>query len=113
MTASASEGMRRQMRVSAGFGRFGETVTVERAGIGRDRRGVFAPLDLSAASVYFDANEAVGLVRPGLLFYGDGADADPPLVGDIFTRDGRLWTVRKTQTSRLGGTPLVVLAVCD
>ena len=112
MTA-VSEGMRRQMRVSAGFGRFGETVTVERAGIGRDRRGVFAPLDLSAASVYFDANEAVGLVRPGLLFYLDGADADPPLMGDIFTRDGRLWTVRKTQTFRLGDTPLVVEAVCD
>ncbi len=112
MTA-ASEGMRRQARVSAGFERFGETVTVERAGIGRDRRGVFAPLDLSASSVYFDANEAVGLVRPGLIFYGDGGDSDPPLVGDIFTRDGRLWTVRKVQTFRLGGTPLVVEAVCD
>ncbi len=113
MTASVSEGARRQARVSAGFGRFGEGVTVERAGVGRDRRGVFAPLDLSASSVYFDANEAVGLVRPGLLFYLDGADADPPLVGDIFTRDGRLWTVRKTQTFRLGNTPLLVVAVCD
>ncbi len=113
MTALAGEGRRRQARVTAGFGRFGETVTTERAGVSRDRRGVFAPLDLSAASVYFDANEAVGLLRPGLLFYGDAADADPPLVGDIFTRDGRLWTVRKTQTFRLGETPLLVVAVCD
>ncbi len=112
MTA-VSEGARRQARVSAGFRRFGETVTTERAGVGRDRRGVFAPLDLSASSVYFDANEAVGLVRPGLLFYLDGADADPPLAGDIFTRDGRLWTVRKVQTFRLGDTPLLVVAVCD
>ena len=113
MTALASEGARRQARVSAGFGRFGEAVTTERAGVGRDRRGMFAPLDLSASSVYFDANEAVGLVRPGLLFYLDGADTDPPLSGDIFTRDGRLWTVRKTQTFRLGDTPLLVVAVCD
>ena len=113
MSASGSEGLRRQARVSAGFGRFGETVTTERAGIGRERQGVFAPLDLSAASVYFDANEAVGLVRPGLLMYLNGADADPPLAGDIFTRDGRLWTVRKVQTFRLGDTPLLVVAVCD
>jgi len=113
MTVSVSEGRRRQARVSAGFARFGEAVTVARAGAQRERRGMFAPLDLSASSVYFDANESVGLLRPGLLFYGDGADADPPLTGDIFTRDGRLWTVRKTQTFRLGDTPLLVVAVCD
>ncbi len=113
MTISASEGRRRQARVSAGFRRFGEAVTVERAGASRARRGVFGPLDLASSSVYFDANEAVGLTRPGLLFYGDGADADPPQAGDIFTRDGRLWTVRKTQTFRLGDTPLVAVAVCD
>ena len=113
MTVSVTEGARRQARVSAGFGRFGEAVTTERVGALRERQGVFAPLDLSASAVYFDANEAVGLVRPGLLLYLDGADADPPLVGDIFTRDGRLWTVRKTQTFRLGNTPLLVMAVCD
>ncbi len=113
MTALESEGRRRQARVSAGFERFGEAVMTERAGAARTRRGVFAPLDLSASSVYFDANEAVGLVRPGLLLYLDGADADPPLAGDIFTRDGRLWTVRKVQAFRLGDTPLLVVAVCD
>ena len=113
MTVSATEGVRRQARVSAGFERFGEAVTTERAGAARTRRGVFAPLDLSAASVYFDANESVGLVRPGLLFYLDGADSDPPLAGDIFTRDGRLWTVRKVQAFRQGGTVLVYLMLCD
>ncbi len=59
-------------------------------------------MDSGTAATYFDANETVGLLRPALSLYLDGSLADPPLVNDIYFRDGRLWTVRKTQTFRLG-----------
>lgn len=103
----------RARRVSALFARYGETYTLTRAGVSRSRRGVFAPLDGPATGTYFDGNESVGLLRPALSLYSDGADPDPPAVNDLFFRDGRLWTIRKTQSFRLVSTPLLVLALCD
>jgi hypothetical protein len=103
----------RARRVSALFARYGETFTLIRAGVNHPGLGVFAPLDAGATGTYFDGNETVGLLRPALSLYSDGADPNPPALNDLFYRDGRLWTVRKTQVFRLVSTPLLVLALCD
>lgn len=103
----------RARRVSALFARYGETFTLTRAGVSRPYSGVFAPLDAGETGTYFDGNETVGLLRPALSLYTDGGDPDPPALNDLFYRDGRLWTVRKTQIFRLVSTPLLVLALCD
>lgn len=103
----------RARRVSALFTRYGEAFTLTRAGVDHPGLGVFAPLDAGATETYFDGNETAGLLRPALSLYTDGADPNPPVVNDLFYRDGRLWTVRKTQVFRLVSTPLLVLALCD
>jgi len=105
-------------RVSALFARCGEAFTLIRSGVNRAGRGLFAPMDGATTGTYFDANESVGLLRPALSLYLDGSPtgtfgADPPVAGDVFFRDGRLWTIRKTQFFRLGETPLLILALCD
>ncbi len=103
----------RARRVSALFVRYGETFTLTRSGVNRSCLGVFVPLDAGTTGTYFDGNETVGLLRPALSLYTDGADPNPPALNDLFYRDGRLWTVRKTQIFRLVSTPLLVLALCD
>ncbi len=103
----------RVRRVSALFARYGEMFTLTRTGADRRGLGMFAPLDAGETGTYFDGNETVGLLRPALSLYTDGADPNPPALNDLFYRDGRLWTVRKTQIFRWGGTPLLVLALCD
>ncbi len=118
MSAFPSGDAARARRVSALFARYGESFTLIRAGVSLPRRGLFAPTDGATAGTYFDANESVGLVRPALSLYEDGSPgsasgADPPAGGDLFFRDGRLWTVRKTQLFRLGDAPLLILALCD
>lgn len=103
----------RARRVSALFAGAGEDFLLIRSGENRPHRGLFAPLDGPTAGTYFDANESVGLLRPALSLYLDGASSDPPVAGDVFFRDGRLWTVRKTHFFRLGNAPLLILALCD
>lgn len=103
----------RARRVSALFTRYGETFTLIRSGVNRPSLGLFAPLEAGATGTYFDGNETVGLSRPALSLYADGSGPDPPALNDLFYRDGRLWTVRKTQIFRLVSTPLLVLALCD
>ena len=103
----------RSRRVSALFARYGEALTLVRGGVNHPVRGLCAPTDGAEAGAYYDANESVGLLRPALSLYVDGGSADPPLPNDVFFRDGRLWTVRKTFAFRLGDTPLLLLALCD
>ena len=103
----------RLRRVSALFGRYGEALTLVRSGESLPLRGLCAPMDAATAGTYFDANESVGLLRPALSLYLDGAAPNPPTLNDVFFRDGRLWTVRKTVTFRLGDTPMLLLALCD
>jgi hypothetical protein len=72
-------------------------------------------MDNSTTSEFFDANEAVGLIKPSQSLYLEAGD-DPASVavpGDIYFRDGRLWTVRKVHVYRIKDTPLVLLALCD
>ncbi len=92
---------------------YGEDFAMIRASRSRPSRGLFAPMDGSTTGIYFDSNEAVGLLRPAQVLYTDGAQAEPPLTGDVYFRDGRLWTVRKTQVFRLSGLPILVLSLCD
>ncbi len=99
-------------RLGTLFAGSAEGFTLERAGESTGRRGFFAPMDNGTTSVYFDANEAVGLIKPGLMGWLEGS-GDAPLIGDIFGRDRRLWTVRKVQAFRQGGTVLVYLMLCD
>lgn len=103
----------RTRRVSALFASYGETWTRIRAGISHSQLGLFTPMDGPTLGTYFDGNESVGLVHPALALYSDGADPDPPAADDLFYRDGRLWTIRKTQVFRLVSTPLLILALCD
>ena len=111
MALSAAQAYAR--RVSALFGRFGEPFELIRSGVNHDCRGLFVPMDNSVTSIYFDANESVGLLKPALTLYVDGSNGDPPLANDVFFRDGRLWTVRKVAFFRYGGTTLVILGLCD
>ena len=103
----------RAQRISVLFVRYGEPLTLIRAGVSRDRMGIFALLDGPVTGTYFDGNESVGLLRPAFSLYTDGTDPDLPAVNDLFFRDGRLLTVRKTHIFRLSGTPLLALALCD
>ena len=103
----------RARRVSALFASYGETWTRIRAGVNHPQLGLFTPMDGPTLGTYFDGNESVGLVHPALALYCDGADPDPPAANDLFYRDGRLWTIRKTQVFRLVSTPVLILALCD
>ena len=103
----------RARRVSALFASYGEAWTRIRAGVSRTQVGLFTPMDGPTIGAYFDGNESVGLLHPALALYSDGADPDPPAASDVFYRDGRLWTIRKTQVFRLVSTPALVLSLCD
>ncbi len=94
------------------FRRYGEDFTLDRAGSLTPRRGLMVPMSNSDTAVYFDANESVGLIKPALSLYLPGTE-DAPLEGDIFTRAGRLWTVRKTWPFVVNNVVVVYLALCD
>ncbi len=100
-------------RITALLARYGETFTLTRAGVNRSAQGLFTPMDGPTIGTYFDGNESVGLLHPALSLYLDGAQADPPAANDLFFRDGRLWTIRKTFVFRLVSTPALILALCD
>ena len=103
----------RGKRVSALLVRYGETYTATRSGNSRSRIGLFMPMDSVTLGTYFDGNESVGLVHPALTLYSDGADTDPPAANDLFLRDGRTFTIRKTFVVRLVTTPMLIIALCD
>lgn len=107
-----ARGMAYKERLAALVGLYGETFTRIRSGVSQDAAAFITPIGDQYVNTFYDANEAVGLIRPTLTLYLVG-DSDPPVAGDVFFRDGRLWTVRKTQFFRLGETPLLILALCD
>ncbi len=104
-------------RVAGLFAQSAATLTVTRSGSSHEVRCFFQPMDNQTVSLYFDGNESVGLLRPGLMVWTQiTADIQP---NDLFYHDapnrpgGDLYTVRKVQFFRQGDTPLLVLAVCD
>ena len=109
---SDARGSAYQQRVAALLGLYGEAITLERAGESRNTVGVMSPIDDQYINTFYDADEAVGLLRPTLTVYLAGNDA-PPLVADIFTRDERLWTVRKVYPWRVVDVIVFYLALCD
>lgn len=100
-------------RIGALLAREGETISLLRSGVTRLVPALAAPMDGATTGTYFDANESVGLLRPALTLYVNGAEPDPPALNDVFFRDGRQWTVRKTFVFREGAAPLLLLALCD
>jgi hypothetical protein len=104
-----------RLRLNALFSLHAEHFTLVRAGSGSDQLGLFLPMDNSVTSTFFDANESVGLQKPALTLYMEPGDNPSSLcrVNDVFNRDDRLWTVRKTHVYRIGNTPLVLLVLSD
>lgn len=103
-----------QRPLTAAFVHYGETITITRSGAAQPpQQGFCAPMDNSTTGVYFDANEAVGLLKPALILYLDATTATVPVTGDIFFRDGRTWTVRKIHFFRISNTIVLILALCD
>jgi len=98
--------------VLAAFALYGEDFILQRSGVNLPHRGLFGPLDGATTTIYFDANETVGLLRPAQVLYM-AAPADPAVSGDVYMRDGRLWTVRKTYFFRFSGVVIVQLCLCD
>ena len=104
-------------RVAGLFAQSACTQTVIRAGISHDVQCFFEPMDNGTIGTYFDGNESVGLLHPGLMVWTQNtADIQ---VNDLFYYDaanrpgGGLYTVRKVQFFRQGDTPLLMLALCD
>jgi len=113
MALSHEHAVTHQKRVTALFALYGETLSVQRSGTGRDVVCVTVPMDGGTTGTYFDANEAVGLIRPALTLYVPGTEPDPPTVDDVFFRDGRLYTVRKAHVFRQADVPVLMVALCD
>ena len=91
---------------------FGENYDLIRSGTTLPRRAIIAPMDNSTAGVYFDSNEQVGLEKPAQVLYSVDV-SDPPVSGDVYSRDGRLWTVRKTYFTRVNDVVVMILCLCD
>ena len=104
-------------RVAGLFEQSSATLTVSRAGVTHDVRCFYHPLDNTTSGIYFDGNEAVGLLRPGLMVWT--RNVGDIVVNDLFYHDapnrpgGSLFTVRKVQFFRQGDTPLLILGLCD
>jgi hypothetical protein len=104
-------------RLSGLFAQSAMSLTVIRAGVNHVINCFPEPLDNNTISLYFDGNESVGLVHPGLMLWVE-ASADVQ-VDDVFyypldmRPGGDLYTVRKQHVFLQGTTPLVLLAVCD
>jgi hypothetical protein len=104
-------------RIAGLFAQSACTLTVIRAGVNHTVSCFVEPLDNQTISLYFDGNESVGLLHPGLMLWVQaGGDVQ---VNDIFfypldmRPGGDLYTVRKQHVFLQGDTPLLLLAVCD
>lgn len=100
-------------RIAGLFAHTGESFTLIQASRERPCVGLFVVGSFQTVGAFYDSNEAVGLIRPALSVYVSGAEPQPPLSGDLFFRDGREWTVRKTWIFRVGDTAALNLALCD
>jgi len=92
-------------RIKKKFAKHGEQFTVG----SNTYRGVFSVLNSGMMSSYLDDVERMDVTRPGLLLVTQG-DASIA-VNDQITRDGRVYTVRKTSNHRIGDTTVVKIAV--
>ena len=101
-----------QERLGALVALYGEAFTLIRSGVSQDRQAFITPIGDQYVNTFYDANEAVGLIRPTLTLYLVGS-SDPPAPGDVFFRDGRLFTVRKAHLYRVRDVVVLILALAD
>ena len=101
-----------QERLTALVALYGEAFTLNRAGEDLARTAFITPIGDQYVNTFYDANEAVGLLRPTMTLYLVG-NTDPPVGGDIFFRDGRLFTIRKTHLYRVADVIVLILALAD
>ena len=108
-----------QTQMAALVAQYGESVALDRGGVTRAVRGLFAPANGVVVATYFDDNAAVGLVRPCVQAFfdatvsGTAGTLGPPQINDTFTRDGRPFTIQKVQMHRLGDTVVLIAALCS
>ena len=107
-----ARGLAYQQRVATLLKLYGEPFSLVTSGSGVDRVAVMTPIGDQYINTFYDANEAVGLVRPTLTVYLAG-NMTAPLVNDVFFRDSRLWTVRKVHAWRVVDVIVFYLALCD
>lgn len=104
-------------RLAGLFEQSATSLIIIRAGLSHSVSCFVEPLDNQTISLYFDGNEAVGLVHPGLMLWVQ-ATGDVQ-VNDLFyypldlRPNGDLYVVRKQHVFLQGTTPLLLLAVCD
>ena len=99
-------------RIGALFARHGEAVTLHNPSADHAVLGLFTVADGPLVAQYFDSSEALDLIRPVLAVYLDPT-VYVPVVGDTFSRDGRLFTVRRVGLYKECGTALLLAALCD
>lgn len=98
-------------RLAALVSLYGEAVTLIRSGENKPQVAFITPIGDQYVNTFYDANEAVGLIRPTLTLYLVGGEI--PVAGDVFFRDGRLFTVRKTHLYRVVDVVVLIMALCD
>ena len=101
-----------KQRLAALVALYGESVTLIRASREKGPQSAFiSPIGDQYVGTFYDSNEAVGLIRPTLTLHL--VDGEVPLSGDIFFRDGRLFTIRKTHLYRVVDVVVLILALAD
>ena len=98
-------------RLAALVGLYGEAVTLIRSGENKPQVAFITPMADQYVNTFYDANEAVGLIRPTLTLYL--VNGEVPVAGDVFFRDGRLFTVRKAHLYRVRDVVVLILALAD
>lgn len=112
-----------QATISRAFARYGSDLTIIQAGTNYTVRSLMTILDNASQNIFFDGNEAVALVKPGMLLFVPGNDPNAGKLenavffSDMFgTRPGTVgneWTVRKLEKVRIAGTVIVYICACD
>lgn len=109
---SDSRGTAYQQRLATLISLHGEPLTMLRSGINHAAVAIVDPTDNAATGTFFDANQAVGLIKPNLTLYV-GSNGYTPQENDVFFRDGRLYTVLKVFVYRIVDVTVFTIAHCD
>lgn len=93
--------------------RYGQPIELTTSGNQHTVIGVVVLMDSTTQGVFYDGNEAVGLLKPGYILWVGGSEGSPPIVNDVFFFQGRLLVIRKVHLYQIGTTSTVYEAVCD
>jgi len=109
---SDARGTAYQARLSTLISLFGEALTLVRGGVDNATVAIVDPANTAITGTFYDANEAVGLLKPSLTLYV-GSAGYTPQADDVFFRDSRLYTVRKLFFYRIVDVIVFTLVHCD